>query len=217
MDADKKKIYKVVVADDHPVIWNGIRLLVEEDARFQVLYCARDGAEVFGDVRIKECDILILDIGMPRMDGFSVLKKIRADYPEIKTLIFTMHTNLEFFRRCVGMGAQGFVLKNDPPETLKNALLNMIQGKMGISPSISPMKTGEEETDKIYDETLRKLTPREREVLSLVASGLTSRDIARTLNVKKTTVDKHRENIRGKLGTVNFSDLLYLARKNRLI
>ncbi len=216
MTETRKATYNIVLVDDHPILWDGLKLMLERNPRLRVVGTHRDGTALLRASELKQCDMVILDIGLPRMDGFSVLEKLNSDHPDVAVLIFTMHTNLEFFSKAIGMGVKGYVLKRDPPETLLTAVKNIMIGKMGISPSISPMLM-DPEYDPEYDEALKKLTARELEVLSLVASGMTSRDIARTLNVKKSTIDKHRENIRAKLGTNNLTELIYIARKNRLI
>ena len=217
MIEEKKNIYNIVLIDDHPVLWEGVTLLLEQDKRLKVIAAAADGTEIIRTAAIKQCDIMILDITLPLMDGFSVIQKVSQDYPKIDFLIFTMHANLELFNRCMGMGVKGYILKRDPPVTLLHAVQNIIAGNLAISPSISPMLTGVDQGKALdEDEALKELTGREMEVLSLVAAGMTSREIARSLNIKKSTVDKHREHIRNKLGTARFTELLYFARKSRL-
>ena len=196
MTAVTQDTCNIILVEDHPLLWEGIVLLLEQDPRLKVTLRARDGMELFRSASLQHCDILILDISMPHMDGFHVIEKLNADFPEIDIIVLTMHTNQEFFSRCMGLGVKGYVLKRDPPHTLLNAVKNVLGGKIGISPSISPTLPETDDAEPEFDEILNKLTAREREVLSLVAGGLKSRDIAHTLGVKKSTVDKHREHIR---------------------
>ena len=109
-------------------------------------------------------------------------------------------------------------LNADSIDVFMTAVENVLAGKFAVSPGLNPMSAPDsEEEDKELEVVLRKLSPREREVLSLVAASMTSRDIARTFNVKKTTIDKHRENIRKKIGHLNFHELIYIARKKKWI
>ena len=209
------KTYNVVIIDDHPVLWDALRLLIEQEPRFRLTATCLDGTEIIGTAALKKCDIMVLDLALPLMDGFSVLEKVWADHPRIAVLVFTMHNNIEFFNRCIANGARGYVLKSDPPEVLLNALKNISAGKMGISPAISPMRDARR--DIAHNGALAKLTQIELDVLSLVAGGMTSRDVARSLNMKKTAVDRFRKSMNEKLGTNKISDLICIAKKNRLL
>ena len=152
---------------------------------------------------------------MPGMDGFNTLRKLSEEYPRIKTLVYTMHNNPDFFRRAIALGARGYVFKQDRPEVLLTAIRNIDAGRLGLTPALGATPLESPEAPE-YEDLLNSLTAREIEVLSLVAAGMTSRDIARSLNVKKSTIDKHRENIRGKLGGAGLTELIYIARKNKL-
>ena len=212
----------LAIADDHPIVWDGITLLLENSGAARVLVRAQNGAELLKSPQLKKCDILILDITMPIMDGFEVIEHLKQRQPELHILVYTMHNNQEFFGKCMGLGVKGYVLKRDPPETLLNAIKNILAGKLGISPSISPMLIDQNQivasdSDPSKNTGFEALTSREIEVLSLVAAGHTSKSIARILDIKKPTADKHRENIRMKLGTNNIAEVIEIARKNNLI
>ena len=120
------------------MLWEGVTLLLEQDKRLKVIAAAADGTEIIRTDLIKKCDIMILDITLPLMDGFSVMEKVKRDYPKIDFLIFSMHANLEMFNHCMGLGAKGYILKRDTPVTLLHAVQNIIAGKLAISPSLSP-------------------------------------------------------------------------------
>jgi DNA-binding NarL/FixJ family response regulator len=218
------EVYRIAVVDDHPVIWDGLTLMLEAERNMRLHLKVKDGADLFFDPRLKECDIVILDITMPRMNGIDAAKRLRQEFPRIKVLIYTMHDSKNFFQQCIGLGVRGYILKRDPPETMVNALRNIAAGKLGISPSISPMLVNPESPDSKNRELFKKmqlvfnrLTDRERDVLGMLASGMTSKQIAEFLAVKVNTVNKHRENIRHKLGGYNINELIFFVKSNNLL
>ena len=198
--------------------------MLEVENNLEVQLRARDGAELFLAPNLREIDLLILDISLPRLSGLDIARRLHEEFPRIAILVFTMYDSIDYFRELIGLGVKGYVLKRDPPETLVNAVKNIFAGKLGISPTISPMLLDSDITEfkhrELFDSMqmiFRGLTRREKEVLSMVAGGHSSREIARSLDVKMNTINKHRENIRTKLGSYSFSELIFYVRSNNLV
>lgn len=215
---EDEKRYRLAVVDDHPVIRDGLTLMLESDKRLQVHIFVNDGVELFLEEKLQQCDLVILDISMPGMNGIDAARRLISERPRLPVLIFTMHENFDFVHECIGLGVKGYVLKRDPPEILLNAIHNVLEGKLGITPAISPMMSTENSKHR-YKElygrlqaVLDKLTERERDVLTCVASELSGKQISKKLGIKINTVNKHRENIRAKLGADKFTDLILYVR-----
>lgn len=223
MNCEETDVYKIAVADDHPVIRDGLALMLESDERLQIHLFVRDGADLFLEAKLSECDLVILDISMPGMNGILTARRLIKEYSDIPILVFTMHESMDFFQECIGLGVRGYVLKRDPPEVLLNAIKNIQEGKLGITPSISPMSFSEGLNSRNRDlyarlqDVFNLLTEREREVLGLMTNGLTSKQISKNMGVKLNTINKHRENIRAKLGHYNMSDLIFFVRSFNLL
>jgi len=224
MIASSSRTIKIAILDDQPVIWDGLTSILNSEKDLEVIVKARDPAELILNKQIKECEILILEIGLGKRNGYEAAVLFLKEFPRMNILVFTVHEEQEIFQKCIGMGVKGYVLKRDPPDTLRNAIRNILAGRMGISPAISPMLVRNEfadarDRDTLDElrETFDKLTQREKEILSLLAGGMTSKQIAEYLNVKVNTVNKHRENIRSKLDSIKLNDLIYYARSGGLI
>ena len=208
---------KLIFADSHSIVRSGLSCILGKDERFEILTTVKDGTELFSNSLVNNCDILVLDVWLPMMDALGVMGKIRETKTPASILIYTAYRNAETFSRMMGEGARGYILKSDPLEILTEALLNIRSGKLAISPQFNALQSRDELIEPRFDEILKTLTSRQREVLSYIAAGLTSRDIARMLGIKKSTVDKHRENIRKSASGYDYQKLLYYAYKIDLL
>lgn len=203
--------YRIVLADDHVLVRQGIRKLIEENADLQVVGEASDGSELFELLRSVKADLAILDITMPIVSGIEATQRVKAVHPELKVLILTMHKGKELLEHAFTVGANGYLLKEDAPRELLNAIRTIQQGEVYMSPLMVP------HLKEFYVQRHRKadhppvLTARETEVLKLVAEGKSSKEIAAILHLSIRTIDNHRSNIMRKLNITKNTDLVRYA------
>jgi len=203
--------YRIVLADDHVLVRQGIRKLIEESPDLQVVGESSDGSELFELLRNVKADLAIVDITMPNISGIEATKRIKALYPKIKVLILTMHKGKELLEHAIDAGADGYLLKEDAPKELLNAIRTIQQGRVYLSPLIVPT------IQELYVQNHRKtagseiLTVREAEILKLIAEGKSSKEIAAILFLSIRTVDNHRTNIMKKLNVRKSTDLVRYA------
>jgi DNA-binding NarL/FixJ family response regulator len=202
---------RIVLADDHVLVRQGIRKLVEESPDLQVVGEASDGSELFEILRNVKADLAILDITMPNISGIEATQRVKAIYPELKVLILTMHKGKELLEHAIAAGADGYLLKEDAPKELLNAIRTIQKGEIYLSPLIVPQVT------EFYVQRHKKtgrselLSSRETEVLKLIAEGKTSKEISALLGLSIRTVDNHRANIMKKLHVTKSTDLVRYA------
>jgi DNA-binding NarL/FixJ family response regulator len=200
------KSYRIILADDHYLIRNGIKTVIAQEPGLEVIAEAADGQELMSILKKKRPNMVILDISMPEISGFEALQKIHKLYPDIKTLVLTMYSNVQYCYHALSIGAHGYLLKDDSATELLPAIMQVRSGKEYVSPQLVPaiLKYGE----KI------RLTPREREVLQLVVNGLTTKKIAAKLCVSPRTVERHRSNLLKKCKKKNSVDLINFVLEN---
>ncbi len=210
------KTVRVLMADDHAMFREGIRLLLETRGGFEVVGEAATGEEAVALARSLRPDVIVMDIGMPGMNGLDATRLIQADNPGSRVLILTMHGTDEYFFSALEAGASGYVLKEAASNDLVNAIESVHRGGMFLYPSLAT---------KLVEEYLRRvgrgeerssyetLTPREREVIQLIGEGCTNQEIAEKLGLSIHTVQTHRVHIMNKLGLHNRAQLVsYAAR-----
>ncbi len=208
--------YRIILADDHPILREGLKKLIAENPTMEVLEEAGDGAELLEKIKKVDCDLIIIDISMPGMDGLTAIEEIKVNYPHIRILILTMHDNREYFKQAISMGIEGYMLKEDVYESLISAINRIREGERAFSPRMSDLLLNDF-VKEIEDRTpsLEVLTRREREILGQVARGLTSKQIAETLRISSRTVESHRARIMEKLNIHNVAGLVkYAVQKN---
>ena len=203
----------MILADDHQMFLDGMVSILSNDNNVEVLGTAMDGVELLELVKTKEPDIVISDIRMPRMDGIEATKFIKRDYPSVKVLILTMHTEKDLIRELMSMGASGYVLKNKSSAEILMAIHNLHYGIAHYSLEIldiAALASNEQEE-------LVNLTPREQEILTLIAKGLTTRQIATQLFIAEPTVNTHRRNLMQKLDVSSSRSLIKYCIEHGLI
>jgi len=205
---------RVILAEDHTIVRKGLRSLLEGEEDIEVIGEAGDGKEAITLVEQKKPDIVVMDIGMPELNGLEATRRIKKKFPETKVLILTMHTNEEYVFEILQAGASGYIVKKAAPMELVSALRAVKRGESFLSPSISK---------KVIDEYLQRageakrrgafelLTDREREVLQLIAEGNSTRGIAGRLFISTKTVETHRSNLMEKLDLHGTADLTRYA------
>jgi DNA-binding NarL/FixJ family response regulator len=216
-----KKI-SVLIADDHALIRTGIATLLQHYDDFAVVGEATDGAEAVEMTGKLQPDVVLIDLAMPRVNGIEATRLIRERYPNIKVLVLTMHENDEYIYQIFKAGASGYVLKDASREELCRAIRAVAKGEKFFSARVSDIIV---ENFIKRKETLHvelssadiPLTKREKEILALVAEGLTNQQIAEKLFISPRTVDTHRTNIMQKLDLHDVASLVRYAIKHGLV
>lgn len=206
-------VCRIVLADDHALIRHGVKKMIEEDPGLKVVGEAADGLELIALLKNTPADLAILDISMPNLRGIEAIREVRKICPAIKVLMLTMHKGEQYLCSSFASGADGYLLKEDSDTELLPAIARVRQGELYISPNLSK----EFPEDVIASCTSWRdpageiLTPREKQILQLVAEGVTSRDIAEKLDISKRTVEHHRANMMKKLNIKRVADLIKYA------
>lgn len=215
------KPYRIILADDHAMFRAGLRTLIDREKRFSVVDEACDGEDLLKKLRGGKCDLIVLDLSMPKMDGITALKKVVKKYPRIKVLVLTMQKDTSYFRDAMAQGASGYLLKDDAFEQLVKAIDTVLDNEQFLSLSIIGLvkeevsgskKKGDERQPKI-----EVLTRREQQVLKLVAAGLANKNIANQLHISIRTVEVHRSNLTKKLGIKTTAGLVKYAIVNAFV
>jgi len=210
--------YTIVLADDHVLVRQGLRRILAERADLEVVGESSDGLELLNLLNHVIPDMVILDIFMPNLRGIEAIHEIKKIHPDVKVLILTMHRDKEYLYLALSAGAKGYLLKEDADKELFSAIEKVRQGKTYISPFFSEevvddlVQIGRGDAKTIFETD--PLTPREREVLKLVAEGKSSKEIANLLFISASTVSNHRASIMEKLNLNKATDLVkYAIRK----
>ncbi|GGA81283.1 oxygen regulatory protein NreC [Flavobacterium palustre] len=206
---------KLIIADDHELFRNGLAELLRKHDDIKIVKSVADGLELMELVNTQfEADIVLLDITMPNMDGFGVLKELKALNSEIKPIVISMHDDGNYIAKCAKMGAYGYLLKNTDESELILAIRSVANGKKYFSAEISEKMINFMSEQSISENILSN---KETEVLALIAKGLTTKEIATKLFVSSRTIETHRANILKKLEVKNTAELIKKAAKKNLI
>jgi two-component system response regulator NreC len=211
-------IVTLVVADDHPIVRQGLRHLLEAEAEFQIVGEAGDGIEAIRLVERFKPNILVVDMMMPGLNGLEVLRQARKISPNTRTIVLSMQSADAYVAEALKNGAAGYVLKETGPSELVHAVHEVNQGNQFLSARIS--RRFEESGLRIIDapaDAYETLTGREREIFQMTVEGLTSAEIGHKLSISPRTVDEHRSNLTFKLGIKNQADLIRFAIKRGIL
>jgi two-component system response regulator DegU len=204
---------KVMLADDHVLMREGIRQLLEFDGTISVVAEANNGVECMEQLLSVHPDILLLDINMPVMNGIEIKKKNIS----VKVLVLTVHNEVEYLLKAVDIGVDGYIMKDAESAELKNAINCIMQGETYIQPSLVPALNNRLVSRDIDKEKINSLTKRELEVLIEVANGMFNKEIATSLNISERTVKNHISNIFKKIDVSDRTQAAVFAIKNNLI
>jgi DNA-binding NarL/FixJ family response regulator len=202
---------RVLIADDHALVRAGIRALVERIDGVVVVGEAGKGSEALELVRQLGPDLLLLDITMPDGNGFDVLDQLTKLYPEIRVIVLTVHEAGEYAIRAVREGAAGYLPKSAASTELEDAIRTVVSGKRYISPETAQNTIIEQGRGATKRDLLATLSPRQREVLRLIAEGRTTKQIARELEISVKTVETHRAQLMERLGIHDVAGLVRYA------
>jgi len=211
---------RLLLVDDHEVVRRGLRMLLENEVDLNIVGEASTGEEAMKMVETLKPDVVIMDITLPDISGIDATRRIKNAYPGVAVVALTIHEDQQYFFEMLQVGASGYVPKRAAPDDLITAIRATHRGEMYIYPSLAKLlvgdflaRSGEEGTK----EAMNGLTPREGEVLSLLADGKTNDEIANLLSISVHTVARHRENLMGKLGLHSRSELVKYAIRKGLI
>jgi len=205
----------VLLADDHPIVRNGLRELLNSEADFRVVAEVDDGAQAVERALADDVDLVVLDVSMPRMTGLQAARELSSRKPGLRVLMLSMHENEQFLFEALRGGASGYVLKTAADRDLVEACRATMRGETFLyGGAVAALVREHLERDA---SSLDPLTPRELEVVKLVAEGHTSDEIAGMLFISRKTVDRHRANILEKLGMRDRVDLTRYAIRRGLI
>jgi len=206
-------MYRIVLAEDHALVRAGIKKIVEDYADLQVVGEAGDGLELLELLKTLSADLVILDISMPKMPGIEVAKEIKRSHPRVKVLILTMHKMKEYLNDAIAAGVDGYLLKEDLAKELGSAISKIRQGLPYISTLLSNEMTSlfVQSRRVVPERPVEPLTPREIEIIKLIAEGKSSREIAALLFLSFRTIQNHRTRIMRKLNLKKNTDLVKYA------
>jgi DNA-binding NarL/FixJ family response regulator len=213
---------RILIADDHEVVRRGLSSLLQAQEGWEVCAEASDGREAVEKAKLLKPDCVILDIGMPNLNGLAATRQLTQHDPNLKIIVLTITDSDHVIREALDAGARGFVLKSDAVRDLVSAIEALQRGQMFFTPRVNEMVLAGflEKGTAVPRSVLPKfpnLTPREREVIQLLAEGKSSKEVATLLNLSTKTAETHRSNIMRKLGFHSIRDLVLYAVKNDII
>ena len=208
---------RVMIADDHSMIREGLKQLLELEGDFEVIEEACDGVECLEKLSKITPDILLLDINMPNMNGLEVLQKMKDKHMRVKVLVLTVHNEVEYLLKAVDIGINGYLLKDSESAELKKAILTVVNGEDYIQPSLIPLLNAKMIDRNKDNVKIESLTRREMDVLKLLAVGMYNKEVAEKLSISERTVKNHVSNIFKKIGVTDRTQAAVFAIRNNLI
>lgn len=209
---------RILIADDHSVVRAGLRALLESRPGWEVVAEASDGRDAVEKATKLKPDVAVLDIGMPLLNGVEATRRIRSSAPSTEILILTMHESDDLVQQVVNAGARGYILKDEADRVLIAAVDAARHHKAYFSTRIANTRSAEELTPPDGTKVSRqRLTPREREILQLLAEGKSNKEVANLLGISVNTAEAHRANIMLKLGVHSLAELVHYAIRNQII
>lgn len=207
---------EIIIADDHDIVREGIKAILQRDESYHIIDEALDGEEALEKIKEKNPDILLLDVSLPKISGLDIIERIHNISPKTKVIIITVHKSDYFLIEALQKGVKAYIHKSEVVEELLPALRKVEQDRIYVSSSLSSsffekfLWSGKKENSG-------RLTPRELEIMRLIARGKTSKEIAEILYISLRTVNNHRQNIFRKLGIHKSTDLIRYVIENKII
>ena len=213
-----KNLIKIMIADDHLMVREGIKQLLELDGDILVVAEADNGVQCLDMIKSEQTDVLLLDINMPNMNGLQVLKYLKKKKSKVKVCILTIHNEIDYLAQAIDIGVDGYVLKDSESAVLKKAIYDIYNGESYIQPELTPLLNeylGERRISGNKSEDV--LTKREIEVLKLLAEGLFNKEIAYMLSISEKTVKNHVSNIFKKINVSDRTQAAVYAIRNNIV
>src|SRR5438067_7040391 len=211
---------KCLVVDDHTLFRDGIRRLLDSEPDVQVTGEACDAVEALEKVRELKPDVVLMDIGMPGMSSFEAARVIERNHPGTRLIFLTMYEDEEYLLQCLDVGASGYVLKDAPPLKLINAVREVYQGRKYLSPQVVEKLVDDFRSRSHGSQGIARsstLTPREREVVKMIAEGNSVKEIANLLGLSVKTIEAHKFNLMRKLNIHNKAQLVTYAIQKKIV
>lgn len=208
---------KVVIVDDHSMVREGLKQLLELNGDVEVIGEACDGVECLMLLEKVLPQVLLLDINMPKMNGLEVLEKLKEEKINVKVIILTVHNEIEFLLKAVEIGIDGYLLKESDSSELKKAISHVVRGETYIQPSMIPLLNSRMLERDIEKEKINLLTRRELEVLKLLSVGLYNKEIGKKLDISERTVKNHISSIFKKIDVTDRTQAAVFSIRNKLI
>lgn len=208
---------KIVIVDDHSIVREGLKQLLELDGDVEVIGEASDGIECLSLLEKTVPQVLLLDINMPKMNGLEVLEKLKENNVNVKVVILTVHNEIEFLLKAVEIGIDGYLLKESDSAELKKAIFHVIEGETYIQPSMIPLLNSKMVERNVDKEKIALLTRREMEVLKLLSVGLYNKEIGEKLSISERTVKNHISSIFKKIEVTDRTQAAVFSIRNKLI
>jgi len=207
---------RVLLADDHRMVAEGLRSLLSRD--FELVGVVEDGRALVDAAKKMNPDVIVADVTMPLLNGIDALVQLKASNPDVKVVFLTMHREVAYARRALEAGALGFVLKHSAPVELTTAIRAALKGQTYITPSLAGevIRAIRDEPQGTTD-PVAKLTPRQREILQLLAEGASAKQVADKLQISTRTVEFHKYQMMEALGLHNSAELLHFAIKHGIV
>ena len=207
---------RILIADDHGVVAEGLKHLVEAEADMQVIALVGDGREAVQQARDAQPDVVLMDLSMPELNGADATRAILARDPKCRVIVLSMYAQREYVRRALKAGAAGYVVKRSAAKEVVEAIRAVHAGQRYLSPRVADVVLEDYSDDKA-DDPLARLSAREREVLQLLAEGRTGAEIAQRLSLSQKTVETYRARLVEKLGIRDLAGLVRFAIQRGLV
>nr|WP_055146644.1 response regulator transcription factor [Jiulongibacter sediminis] len=211
-------VIKLLLVDDHEVVRKGMKFLLEDEENLEIIGEASDGEEALQRIEELKPNLVLLDVNMPGMNGIEAAKKISANYPAVRVLIFSMHNDPDYIVNSVTNGVDGYILKDAEKEEILKAMKTVHRGEKYFPPNVSALLVSALQgggmpkvKSKRSASVLDKLSKKEKEILKFIAQGMSSKDIALRLTLSIRTVSNHRANMLKKTGLNNTAELVRMA------
>lgn len=210
-------LIKVLIADDHPLLLDGLCNILNKDDQIEITATAKNGLEVLDRLSEAEIDVAVLDINMPEFNGIETAKKIKRNFPHTKVIAVSSYVRYSYIHRMLKNGALSYISKSTDTDILIKAIKKVNNGERFLTNEIQEILFSGEDKSNSNSDFLNKLTRREKEVLNLIAKELTSKEIAKELFLSEETIRSHRKNIFAKFEVKNVAGLIKKASDNGLI
>ncbi|MGB0918487.1 MAG: response regulator [Flavobacteriales bacterium] len=204
---------RLILVDDHQIVLDGVKALLDDLDGFDCVATADNGQKALDLLKVFDVDVILMDIDMPVMNGMEATRRVKKEYPDVKIISLTQHSERGMVKQLLDCGSDGYLLKNIAQDELANAIRKVHRGESAFSEEVSLSLAGKA-VEKNANGVDVELTEREIEILSLVAEGFSSKQVGEKLFISPRTVDTHRTNLMNKLDIHNIAGLIRFALKN---
>ena len=209
---------RILLIEDHDIFRQGVRLILEAQPEITVVGEARTGESGLAQiVDANEVNVIITDLVLPDISGLDIVRRVKAMDVQVRVIILTLHADDEHIRGMIEAGADGYVMKQVAVEELIGAIHTVMRGETALTPLVARRLMNQLQSDREHEQRLGSLSTRERQILTLLAQGLTSKEIAQAISISANTVDNHRARLLSKLGVSNTASAISLAIRQGLI